>query len=174
VFEGLQNGAYLYRFESEGKYNITKQVGFFDVGIPNLYNLGFGNLEIKNGEKFVDDNSDVNNNDFNRVLSTVFSCAIHFLNNNSDARILFFGNTQHKHTLYIRKIAANYSEISKLFSLFGGVLHHKRDLVDRSVQDRVIRDKDMDGLIFGAEAIKDIERFEIQNCRNYDFIIISS
>lgn len=95
-FEGIsKNGVYEYRFISIGKTEITKVVGFSPLSVgENIFNLGFGNLELIDGEHEINDNPDVNNADFEKVLSTVFKCVLHFLRINPIGTVLFFGNTE--------------------------------------------------------------------------------
>lgn len=121
AFEGVKDSIYRYRFISSVNGNDIIKIISLSPNIDPWFNLAFGNLEYSsNGIPFVNDVSETNNNDFDKVLATVFSCLIHFLMLKPDARIVFFGNTEHKHVVYKRKIAANLTELQSLFIVQGG------------------------------------------------------
>lgn len=174
-FNGIVEGVYFYSFISEGEYSIVKQISFSPIDNLQTYNLGFGNVEINlKGERVINDKSDINNNDFNKVIATVFDCLVHFLGENNGAHVLLFGNSRYKHLLYLRKISANINELQKLFKIYGGTLKNDIPLIPKlKNNDRVVQDKDVDPRIFDYAVIDEIEYFNPKESKNYQFVLIS-
>ena len=180
-FEGIKNGVYSYRFiSSVNGRDIIKVVFLSPIrSKPDWFNLGFGNLEENNGDISVNDLSTENNNDFDKVLASVFACAMHFLNSNPDARVFFFGNTEHKHFIYKRKISANLEALQEIFLVYGGNAEYDVEINEISQEiikngktiSRVIKIKDHRTL--KIKEIVSLELFNIQKSRLYDFIVIS-
>jgi hypothetical protein len=168
-FEGIIKNVHQYRFISSVASNdITKIVSLSPINdMQEWFNLGFGNLEKNDaGEIVVNDTSENNNPDFDKVLATVFSCLMQFLNNNPTSRIIFFGNTEHKHITYKRKISANLEQLQEFFLVQGGyanfdvtIIEKEQEIQKRNkVIKRIIRIKDTNTM-----KINKIESFEIFN-----------
>lgn len=119
-----------YDFVSIGKKKIPKRVAirkYPQLGLDRYYNLGFGNILIdENGEESISDMSRENNkNDKNKVLKTVFTCALDFLSTSPNSILTFFGNTHAKHRLYKMGMNNNLASIERFFIIRGGII---RDL----------------------------------------------
>ena len=54
-YEGIIDGVYQFKFLSEGEIDITKIVSLSPINEENVYNLGFGNLELLDNEYKVND-----------------------------------------------------------------------------------------------------------------------
>src|ERR1039458_6066659 len=120
-FEGIRDSVYEYRFISEGNENITKVVTLRPIkNQEGFYNLGFGNLEINGGKTIINDESTENNSDYDKVLETVFACMLHFFKQEHKARVVFFGNTEHKHFIYKMKVSAKLEKLKKELVIMGG------------------------------------------------------
>lgn len=172
-FVGIEDGAYVYSFVSVGATNIIKRVSLNPLYEGDIYNLGFGNLEIVGDEQVFNDKSLDNNKDFHKVLCTVFNCLVHFLKLNNSAQVVFFGNTKHKHLLYLRKITANFENLSKIFTVRGGVLRNHIPLIERyDASNRIIHEKGIDDSILDELDVEKVERFDVLNSRNYHFVLI--
>ncbi len=110
----------VYEFYSEGPKGKIKKViqyGRFDNTDQNLFNLGFGDwIET---EQRVDDKVTSNNNDREKVLSTVAATAIEFTDHYPGAKIFIVGSTSSRTRLYQIGIAAFLNEIEELFIIEG-------------------------------------------------------
>lgn len=174
TFLGVVKGIYYYSFISKGEYIIVKQVSFKPLQSLNIYNLGFENVEVGiEGSSIVNDKSEINNTDFDKVLSTVFMCLIDFLENNEHTLVLFFGNTWHKQEIYLRKISAHINELKSSLKIYGGSLSCKVKFFKRlNKNNKIILEKRIDSSIFNHMNVKNIEVFDPKNKRKYDFVII--
>lgn len=174
-----------YRFQSKGDYLITKLVSIHAISrIQNGYNLGFGNYEIaKDGIAFSNDMATKNNNDFDKVLKTVFKCVVHYLVEvNPTARILFFGNTEHKQQIYLRKIGKYAKELSNYLIIEGGSLEGEVNLVEQEHEverrgkkvKRKIKVKDEESIqsLIKTAKIQFIEPFDSKRTKDYQFVSI--
>jgi len=181
-FEGIIKNVHQYRFISTVDSNdIIKIVSLSPIdGMAEWFNLGFGNLEKNDaGEFFVNDISEKNNIDFDKVLATVFSCLMQFLNNNPYSRIIFFGNTEHKHITYKRKISANLEQLQEFFLVQGGYANFNVTIIEKEQEilkknklfKRTIRIKDTNSM--NINYIESIEIFNIQKSKDYHFVLIS-
>jgi len=181
-FEGIIKNVHQYRFISTVDSNdIIKIVSLSPIdGMAEWFNLGFGNLEKNDaGEFFVNDISEKNNIDFDKVLATVFSCLMQFLNNNPYSRIIFFGNTEHKHITYKRKISANLEQLQEFFLVQGGYANFNVTIIEKEQEilkknklfKRTIRIKDTYSM--NINYIESIEIFNIQKSKDYHFVLIS-
>lgn len=117
-----------YDFVSRGTKEIPKRVAIVKYpqpGLDNYYNLGFGNISIdQHGKELISDMSRENNkNDQNKVLKTVFTCALDFLSNYPNAILTFFGNTSAKHRLYKMRLNNNLPSIESCFIIKGGIIN---------------------------------------------------
>lgn len=106
-----------YTFVSVGKKGkIIKAVQIQEFR-PNLFNLGFGDLDPITNE--VNDKIKSDNGDTETVLSTVISIAIEFLQNNPNAYIYFEGNSDSRNRLYQMAINLYYEEFTQHIAIFG-------------------------------------------------------
>jgi hypothetical protein len=182
-FEGIIDNVYQYRFISTKVENeVTKIVSLSPLSADGKwYNLAFGNLEIDKttGEPFVNDESENNNNDFDKVLATVFTCLLNFLNARPDAKIVFFGNTEHKQLMYKRKISAHISSLQEYFIVQGGFADYDVEwkIIEKEVQKksrsvkRTVRVKDHNSLNF--RNITSLEIYNPHKSRDYHFVLIA-
>jgi hypothetical protein len=109
-----------YKFDSIGPKGIIKKIVQFkavkSMGI-NVYNLAFGDLNEISGE--IDDIIVSNNNDTKKILFTVGTTSLQFINHFPNAKILIVGSTISRTRLYQMVINQNIVEIDKLFDLRG-------------------------------------------------------
>ncbi|MCI9843993.1 DUF6934 family protein [Flavobacterium pectinovorum] len=118
-----------YDFVSKGKKQIPKRIAIVKYPQPGLeqyYNLGFGNISIdENGIESISAMSrDNNKDDKDKVLKTVFTCALDFLSTSPDSILTFFGNTSAKHRLYKMGLNNNLTSIEKYFIIKGGIINN--------------------------------------------------
>src|SRR5882672_8774429 len=95
-----------YTFTSVGRKRIEKIVDFADLGMENVFNLAFGDLQPDGS---VDDLSNSNNGDIVKVLATVISIMRDFTTKNPQACITFTGSTEERTKLYTRILKSYYS-----------------------------------------------------------------
>lgn len=117
-----------YDFISIGKKKIPKRVAIIKYphfGLERYFNLGFGNIYINGAghESISDMSRDNNTNDKDKVLKTVFTCALDFLSTFPDSILTFFGNTASKHRLYKIGLNNNLHLIEHYFIIKGGIIH---------------------------------------------------
>ena len=94
-----------YEFVSIGNRGATrKRVTFRLVQSPNIYNLGFGDIDLMTDE--IDDLSVTNNGDSQKVLITVANTVLDFTYKCPDAFV--FANQEAEHRL----IVSNYLEMT--------------------------------------------------------------
>lgn len=156
---------YKYDFVSVGEKEVPKRVSV--IQYPNLYgyyNLGFGNITISDtGEEAISDISrDNNKNDADRVLATVFGCALDFLSNNTESKITFYGNTAIKHRLYKMKICNKINILSTYFVIRGGVIQNLN--VVETPEGKDVKE------VINIDNI-DYEDFNVKNSAYYHFIV---
>lgn len=180
-FVGIINEVYQFRFISFGIQEITKIVSISPVEKSlNWYNVGFGNLENSANIITVNDLAEINNNDYDEVLATVFMCILHFFNSNPDFTILLFGNTLHKHRLYKQKISSNIISLEKYLDISGGKIEEvikiieKKQIIFRKGKEfeRTIRKKDLTTLNNGV-VVKSIEKYDKDKTADYQFILFN-
>jgi hypothetical protein len=106
--------AYQYTFVSQGKERIEKIVIFSSTPIPNLFNLGFGDLSE---DGTIDDHIRSNNGDLVKVLSTVIHILKTFLHEHPKAKISFVGSTRNRMALYERILKTYYDKFSQEFTI---------------------------------------------------------
>jgi len=111
-----------YEFLSEGPKGIIKKIVLYDRLSDNIYNLGFG--DWNETEQKVDDTVRSNNNDSNKVLATVASTIIDFLEHRPDAAIIAQGVTAAKTRLYQMLINQHFQGISPIFNIEGSYKGH--------------------------------------------------
>lgn len=179
-FEGITNEVYQFRFISEGKQEITKIVSIAPINKKlNWYSVGFGNLENHDNTITVNDFAEINNNDYDEVLATVFMCILHFFISNPDYTILFFGNTLHKHRLYKQKISSNINLLKQYLEISGGrteeqikFIEKKQTITRKGIERlRTIREKDLTSLRNSIE-IKSIEKYDTSKTSDYQFVLL--
>lgn len=106
-----------YEFLSSGpKGSIKKVVVFQKIGL-NLYNLAFGDWD-ESAQK-INDDVRTNNDDRDRVLTTVASTVIDFMQYHPLAIIRAEGITPAKTRLYQMGINSNWNDINQLFEIQG-------------------------------------------------------
>jgi hypothetical protein len=118
-YEDVVVSADFLRFEfvsigSRGE--ILKMIAFTPTGIPNTYNLAFGNV-LEDGS--LDDMAVDNNKDRNKILATVASAVYLFSSIYPDRWIFFTGSSAQRTRLYRMAITLNYSELSIDFEIIG-------------------------------------------------------
>ena len=108
----------VFEFISQGpKGQIPKLVKYSETNLKDLYNLAFGDKDLKTGE--INDNVISNNGDSDMVLSTVVSTVYAFTDKYPDAWVFATGNTKARTRLYRMGITKYILEIKKDFQVFG-------------------------------------------------------
>ncbi|HMH21572.1 MAG TPA: hypothetical protein VK563_07345 [Puia sp.] len=107
-----------FEFISKGpKGNIKKQVIFRQTDDPDVYNLGFGDVDPDTGD--INDIAVTNNNDSQKVLATVAWTVVSFFERNPGKFVFATGSTTSRTRLYRIGISTNLKEIQKDFEIFG-------------------------------------------------------
>jgi len=107
-----------FEFVSVGKKGeIKKVVQYSPTGIPNIYNLGFGDLDLETGE--ISDTAISDNGDSQKVLSTVSGTAIKFMEKHPHCQVIAVGTSKSRTRLYQIGISNNLNEITQFFDVFG-------------------------------------------------------
>jgi hypothetical protein len=107
-----------FEFISDGpKGNIRKQVIFRQTEHPDVYNIGFGDVDMVSGE--INDISITNNSDSKKVLVTVAWAVMRFFERKPDKYVFAVGSTKARTRLYRMGISNNLKEIQKEFEVFG-------------------------------------------------------
>lgn len=121
-------------------------------GFESYYNLGLANIKIdKNGfERLSDMSRDNNKNDKDKVLKTVFTCALDFLSYSPDAKLVFFGNTFAKHRLYKIGLNQHLESIEKYFVIKAGIIPNLKVNIDENGRKTPSLDFDPTGVIYEA------------------------
>ncbi|BAU54619.1 DUF6934 family protein [Mucilaginibacter gotjawali] len=112
-------GIFYYEFFSEGpKGRIRKVVQFHQItSTDNIYNLGFGDFNEELGD--IDDLSVSNNQDTQKVLTTVAQTVIDFMLQHPHATVLAKGSTPSRTRLYQMGISQFWDEIGMMFEIKG-------------------------------------------------------
>ncbi len=107
-----------FEFTSLGpKGSITKVVRYSEINIKGFYNLGFGDKDpITN---YISDLIVTNNDDSQKVLSTVAATLYAFIDGHPDAVVIATGSTEARTRLYRMGIANNLKNIEKDFVILG-------------------------------------------------------
>ncbi|SEJ12625.1 hypothetical protein SAMN05216327_106214 [Dyadobacter sp. SG02] len=118
-----------------------------NVGHYELYNLGFGDLKIRNNEWILDDSTRTNNGDMSKVIATVVQIAVLFLREHKDA-ILFFqgywdsksikGGRNQRNLLYQRAIESNWEDFTNEFVIRGVISSKIIDYVNGDTYDEIL------------------------------------
>jgi hypothetical protein len=103
-----------YFFISVGKKRIVKHVAFTPIGVGNLVNMGFGDLQPGGA---VDDKANSNNGDMVRVLATMVHILLDFTTNFPAVEVFFTGSTDERTRLYSRIVRTYYRTFSKDFRI---------------------------------------------------------
>lgn len=107
----------VFEFTSVGnKGRIVKIIQFLQIS-EGLYNLGFGDKNVKTGE--ISDIIVSNNGDSRKVLATVAASVYAFTTKYPNALVYATGNTKARTRLYRIGITNNLNEILKDFEVFG-------------------------------------------------------
>jgi hypothetical protein len=107
-----------FEFVSVGKKGeIIKVVQYSPTGIPNIYNLAFGDKDLKTGN--ISDSVISDNGDSQKVLATVAQTIIKFTELYISSRIIAVGISKSRTRLYQIGIANNLTEINKTFVVYG-------------------------------------------------------
>ena len=115
----------IYKFQSVGpKGTIRKIVQFQKIEniAENIYNLLFGDWDIKNG--LIDDKVISDNKDANKILVTIARTVLQFVKHFQGAKILIVGSTRTRTRLYQMAIAQNLTAINKHFDIQGLIDDH--------------------------------------------------
>lgn len=107
-----------FEFISIGKKGeIIKVVQYSPTGIPNIYNLGFGDKDLKTGK--IHDSVISDNGDGQTVLATVAGTVIKFTEKHPHCRVIAVGVSKSRTRLYQIGISNNLQEISNTFQVYG-------------------------------------------------------
>ena len=108
----------LFEFESNGSNGIIKKViQYAPMESKGIYNLGFGDLDISTGE--INDSVVSNNGDTYKILATVASTVLIFLDKRPKSSIYIIGSNPIRTRLYRIGISNNLIEIESSFDVFG-------------------------------------------------------
>ncbi len=108
----------LFEFASIGpKGKIIKVVQFSEINYKNIYNLGFGDMNLETGK--IDDTIITNNGDSQKVLATVASTIYLFTDKHPNVWIMAEGSNKVRTRLYRMGITNNLKEIKKDFEIYG-------------------------------------------------------
>ena len=100
----------VFEFISIGqKGKITKLVQYSPTNYKDLYNLGFGDKNIKTGE--IDDNIISNNGDSEKVSATVVATLYAFTDKHKKAMVYITGSTKSRTSLYRMGITKYLAEV---------------------------------------------------------------
>jgi hypothetical protein len=108
-----------YYFYSEGPNGRIKKTVIYSVlwDDPLVYNLAFGDEDLKTG--MISDTAKSNNQDRDKVLATVASTVIDFMNTYGNVPIYAQGSTPSRTRLYQLSIAHLLDEITEGFTIRG-------------------------------------------------------
>ncbi|WP_300596299.1 hypothetical protein [Niabella sp.] len=101
---------------STGRSCIEKVVEFSPTAMPDIYNLGFGDL-CPDGT--MDDAVNSNNGDIIKVLATVIRIIRAFTQLRPHIKIMFAGSTPERQRLYQRILKMYHAEFVKEFIITG-------------------------------------------------------
>jgi len=108
----------VFEFVSEGpKGEIPKLIKYSETNLKDLYNLAFGDKNLKTGE--IDDTIVSNNGDSEKVLATVVSTVYAFCDKHPESWIFATGSTKSRTRLYRMGITKYIDEVGKDFDVYG-------------------------------------------------------
>ena len=108
----------VFEFVSVGrKGKIPKLIKFSETHIEGIFNLGFGDKDVKTDE--VDDLKVSNNGDSEKVLATVVSAVYAFTDVYPEVWVYASGSTASRTRLYRMGINKYYEEVINDFEVYG-------------------------------------------------------
>ncbi len=108
----------IFEFTSSGtKGDIPKLVKFSEINFKNMFNLAFGDKDLRTGE--INDKIISNNGDSGMVLATVVEAVYKFTEKYPDAYVFATGSTKARTRLYRMGITKYILEIKKDYYVFG-------------------------------------------------------
>jgi hypothetical protein len=108
----------VFEFVSIGvKGKIVKLVQYTPTNYKDLYNLGFGDKNVRTGE--IDDNVISNNGDSEKVLATVVATLYAFTDKYPNTMVYATGSTESRTRLYRMGITKFLNEAENDFEIFG-------------------------------------------------------
>ena len=110
------NSSFLdYEFDSIGIKGIIKKVARFTSIGNNLYNFGFGDLDLQTGE--IDDTIVSNNGDGDKILATVAAIIFDFTNHYLEGAVFIKGSTATRTRRYQMGINKFWEQINPVFEI---------------------------------------------------------
>ena len=107
-----------FEFISVGpKGEISKIVNYSETNLKGLYNLAFGDKDLRTGA--VSDLSISNNGDSEKVLATVIATVYAFTDYYPDCYVYATGSTKARTRLYRMGLTKYFSEVKKDFQIYG-------------------------------------------------------
>ena len=114
----IDDASITFEFISEGpKGNIKKRVVYQRIRDTNTYNLAFGDVDTETNK--LDDKVVSNNNDTEKVLTTVASTIYTFIKKHPRAIIYAEGSTIVRTRLYRIGISNNLEKLKEQFDVYG-------------------------------------------------------
>jgi hypothetical protein len=108
----------VFEFVSEGpKGKIHKLVQYGETNLKDLYNLAFGDKDLRTGE--INDSIISNNGDSEKVLATVVATVYAFTDRHFDAWIYATGSSRSRTRLYRMGLTKYLTVIEENFELYG-------------------------------------------------------
>jgi hypothetical protein len=103
----------LFEFNSEGPKGIIRKIIRFRrlENDPTIFNLGFGDLNVRTGK--INDLSVSDNRDRDKILMTVASSVIHFFKAHPNTRVAFKGSTLSRTRLYTIQISKHLERLNQ-------------------------------------------------------------
>ena len=118
VYDNLRIGHNfeISEFKSIGKNGpFLKRIKFVDMGIDNVVNLLFGDVDQDNE---INDRSITNNDDRDKILATVAKVIEIYTYAYPDRWVYFCGSTKERTRLYRMAIGLNLNELIERFEIF--------------------------------------------------------
>lgn len=107
-----------FEFVSEGRNgNIQKKIIFTLIEEPNIWNLGFGDVDNLTGE--INDLAKSDNGDSEKILATVAQATLTFTKYHPKSLVFAEGSTPIRTRLYRIGISQNFEAISETFLVWG-------------------------------------------------------
>jgi hypothetical protein len=110
-----------FEFVSKGPRGSVKKVVQYEMGITEegslFFNLSFG--DWNEVTQSIDDLAITNNEDTIKILSTIASTAIVFINKYGNCPINIKGSTPSRTRLYQMQICKYHDQVTKLFDIYG-------------------------------------------------------
>lgn len=106
-----------YEFMSLGPKGIIRKVARFESIGTNIYNFGFGDLDVSSGE--ISDTITSNNGDHDVILATLANIIYDFTSHFSEAVIFIQGSNSARTRLYQQGISKYWEQIELVFEILG-------------------------------------------------------